>query len=271
VKVSNWTPGIYRASLIQIDGVKHWEMPDIARLEVAPFPFEATLRADIAAKYLTGSGIEIGALQRPLLLPARCRVKYIDRLITADLRNHYPELNVHPLTTPDIVDDGERLHHIANESQDFVIANHFLEHSQNPIDTINNLFRVLRTDGVLYMAIPDKRIIFDRTRPVTRFERLWQTYLSGVREDRTELYTEWCIHSLNLSSEESAQMASQLLEQDYSIHFNVWGSEEIVSFFLGIKDRIGLPFDILGLFTTDNELIVLLKKVGGPAATEVSS
>ncbi len=86
-----------------------------------------------------------------------------------DLLAHYPELIGQPLQAPDMIDDGETLSTIDSASQDFVIANHFLEHCENPIQTLRNFLRVLKDGGILYMAVPDKRFTFDVDRPVTTY------------------------------------------------------------------------------------------------------
>jgi SAM-dependent methyltransferase len=124
-------------------------------------------RRRIAKRYLSGEGIEIGALHNPLPVPRSARVRYVDRLPVSELRAQYPELEQEPLVQVDILDDGERLAMIADSSIDFVIANHFLEHTQDPVGTLLNAFRVLRPEGILYLAVPDKRHTFDRDRAVT--------------------------------------------------------------------------------------------------------
>jgi hypothetical protein len=87
----------------------------------------------LARRYLHGSGLEIGALHRPLPVKQGTRVTYVDRLDQRGLRAHYPELASHEFVNVDIVDDGETLGSIAQESQDFIIANHCIEHCENPL------------------------------------------------------------------------------------------------------------------------------------------
>ncbi len=87
-------------------------------------------RDTVAATYIQGNGIEIGALHNPLRVPPGVKVAYVDRLSVQDLRKHYPELNDKELVNVDIIDDGEKLSTIADASTDFVIANHFIEHTQ---------------------------------------------------------------------------------------------------------------------------------------------
>jgi hypothetical protein len=121
----------------------------------------------IAHNFLHGQGIEIGALHNPLRLPPAAKVQYVDRMSVAQLRQHYPELAALELVEADILDDGERLGCVPDMSQDFVIANHFLEHCENPLLALHNLLRVLKVEGVLYLTVPDKRYTFDSSRPVT--------------------------------------------------------------------------------------------------------
>ena len=134
------------------------------------FGFRAS-RKMLAKRFIRGSGIEIGALHNPMWVPPDSRVIYVDRLDEADLRRHYPELNEFPLVRIEVIDNGEKLTTFRPNSQDFIIANHFLEHAQNPISTIRRHFEVLRPGGLLYMAVPDKRFTFDKARPETDLRR----------------------------------------------------------------------------------------------------
>ena len=49
-------------------------------------------RKGLADRFLLGSGIEIGGLQRPLLVGGNAQVKYVDRMPVCELRSQYPEL-----------------------------------------------------------------------------------------------------------------------------------------------------------------------------------
>ena len=126
-----------------------------------------------------------------MVLPSGAHVKYIDRKTVKALRQEYPELRAFPLVRVDIVDDGKKLEKIKSESQDFLIANHFLEHCENPIGAIESFLRVLKKGGILYMAIPDKRFTFDINRPITKLKHLLKDYTGGVASSREEHYREW--------------------------------------------------------------------------------
>ena len=68
------------------------------------------------------------------------------------------------------MDDAERLASLGDASQDFVVANHFLEHTEDPIGTMENVLRVIKPGGIAYLAVPDKRFTFDVSRDVTQIE-----------------------------------------------------------------------------------------------------
>ena len=97
--------------------------------------------------YLHGRGIEIGALHKPLKIGDRGRAKvfYVDRLPLDELRQQYPELNGLPLVTPDIIDDGGVLERIEDGTIDFIIANHLIEHLDNPLLALENWCRKLNS------------------------------------------------------------------------------------------------------------------------------
>ena len=131
------------------------------------------------------------ALHRPLWVPRAAQVSYLDRFSTEELYRQYPRLTAHKLVPVDIVDDGERLARLADGSQDFVIANHFLEHCQDPIGTLLHFFRVLRNEGILFLSVPDKRYTFDRDRPVTPLKHLLADHQDGAELTRREHVAEY--------------------------------------------------------------------------------
>ena len=141
----------------------------VARIKAAPREARVELnRRRLARRFLHGAGLEIGALHRPLYVPPAARVRYVDRMDNSGLRDHYPELDDEALVEVDVVDDGETLATQADTSADFIVANHFIEHTQDPLGTLENHLRVLRPGGVLYLAVPDRRRSFDVDRPPRR-------------------------------------------------------------------------------------------------------
>lgn len=212
--------------------------------------------------YLSGAGIEIGALHNPLKVPGCARVRYVDRMPVEDLRKQYPELNSQKLVNIDVIDDGERLAKFKDQSLDFVIANHFIEHSQDPIGAVNNQLRVLKPNGILYLALPDKRYNFDIDRPVTSFEHMVKDYEEGPGWSRRQHFEEWVtLVNKTCGEEEIARSINSLLETDYSIHYHVFTASEIVDFFARLKGYARYSFDIELICKNCTEVIVILRRV----------
>jgi ubiquinone/menaquinone biosynthesis C-methylase UbiE len=218
-------------------------------------------RETVAEAYLRGEGIEIGALHMPLRVPEAAHVKYVDRMSVEGLRTHYPELNDKELVNVDIIADGEQLESIADATQDFVIANHFVEHCQDPIGALLNMFRVLKPGGILYLAIPDKRCSFDIDRPVTSLEHLMRDHREGPAWSRRQHFEEWTrlVNRVIDEAEVERQTAANM-EMDYSIHYHVWTQAEMLELLVALRKMRAFDMEI-GLMH-ESEVIFVLRKSG---------
>lgn len=127
-------------------------------------------RERLARQWLSGEGIEIGALHQPIKLPDDVKVRYVDYKTKAENQARYPELGGRDLVDTDIVDDGFILSKVTDQSQDFIIANHALEHSPDPYGTLLVWKSKLRPRGLLYFALPIAEKCYDHGRPLTTLE-----------------------------------------------------------------------------------------------------
>lgn len=216
----------------------------------------------MAARYLRGDGIEIGALHLPLPLPPTARVKYVDRMSAADLHRQYESFANVTLVETDIIDDGETLKTVADASQDFVVANHFLEHCQNPILTFQNFFRVLKADGVFFGAVPDKRHTFDIDRPCTSWDHIVRDFTDGPAWSKRQHFEEWSrlVNKRPGEAEVDAE-ARHLMAMDYSIHFHVWDAAALTEFLAALRHYV--PFELELFMRNGHETLIVLRK---PAA-----
>lgn len=222
--------------------------------------FEITRRR-ISNQFIRGDGIEIGALHKSLWTSRSARVLNVDRMSADDLRSHYPELAKYRLAHVDVVDDGERLSKIGDCSLDFVIANHFIEHCENPLATMRNHLRVLRSGGVLYYAVPDKTQTFDRHRHVTSFEHLLRDDREGPERSREQHYREWVELVIGEADRDKAlNEIARLSQISYSIHFHVWDSAAFSEFVVRSIDYTGNVCSLIHLEQNVQEFIVVLRK-----------
>ena len=218
-------------------------------------------RRELSSKYLAGQGIEIGALHHPLDVSENASVRYVDRLSSEELRLHYPELREFSLVSVDIIDDGEKLSRIEDESLDFIIANHMLEHCENPLGTIRNHLCKIRGGGILYYAIPDQRYGFDLNRPLTSFTHLVQDDRRGSESSRRDHFHEWArLVRKKTSPQDVHTEAKRLMELNYSIHFHVWDVMTFNEFLLKAQAYLKKTFRVIHFEQNDTEIIVVLKK-----------
>jgi predicted SAM-dependent methyltransferase len=237
-------------------------------LSHSPYPFKVPQtewianqkRPALAAHYLKGIGIEIGALHEPLTVPTHVHVKYVDRMSRADLYKHYPELGSYNLIEPDIICNGEALGEIGDASIDFVIANHFIEHAEDPIATLETFLRVLRPDGIIFMAVPDKHWSFDKDREITDFSHLQRDHEAGPQTSRHQHFVEWARLVEKCPEENLAKRVQDLEAVDYSIHFHVWDALSFIGFVSQVASRFRLPLQLCAVIADRDELVVILRK-----------
>lgn len=219
------------------------------------------VRNRYARRHLRGEGLEIGALHQPQTLPPGVSVRYLDRLDTAGLREEYPELADLPLVEVDIVEDGEDPVSIADESIDFLIASHVIEHCEDPVFTIRNWLRILRPGGTIFLVVPDRRRTFDRGRPPTTTEHLLRDHHEGPTVSRGDHYREW-VAMFPEPGTDPADQAADLEEQGYRVHFHVWSPDEFRDSLVTIAATEGLPLDVIDLGRNYREFILVLRKAG---------
>jgi SAM-dependent methyltransferase len=194
---------------------------DLAQLEAAD------ARWPLAKRYLRGRGIECGALQKPLRVRRGTRVVYVDRLTRPQARQHYPELAKMRLTSPHVVGEVERLP-VGDRRLDFYIGNHLLEHARDALGGLEEMLRVVRPGGVVYVSIPDGGNPLDRHRAVTALAHHLADHEAGgdrSASDR-EHYVDYVTSAhAELAPVEREALTARYVAQGYSIHFHVFDEE----------------------------------------------
>jgi SAM-dependent methyltransferase len=230
--------------------------------ELARWRMLATkVRAFAAYRYIRGNGIEIGALNNPLQVYHGAKVRFVDRLPTEKLRLVFPEVADQNLAEVEIVEDAEKLTSVADQSCDFVIANHVIEHTRNPISAIENMFRVLKPNGILYLALPDKRFTFDAERAVTSYDHLKRDYFESPEWSEADHYLDWikCVGKVT-DEFEANQRGKQIHATQGDIHFHVWTQRDFIKLLLHLRRDFHLPIEIEAMMKNSQELVVVLRK-----------
>lgn len=99
------------------------------------------------------------------------------------------------------ISEASKLKDVPDNSYDFLVASHCLEHCANPIGTVKEWLRVLENSGIILLILPHKDFTFDRERMVTDFNHLLDDFkLNMGEEDLTHLQEILKYHDLSLDS-----------------------------------------------------------------------
>ena len=216
------------------------------------------VREDVARRYLAGDGIEIGPLFWPLRLPPGARARTVDlqtreELVTAHAGG---QVDVGSIPRVDIVDDAESLATLADTSVDFLVANHVLEHIEDPIAALGHWLRVLRPGGMLFLTLPDAVTGFDSPRQRTTVEHLLRDHRDGPAVSRQGHYEEWARLIEGQPEEHVVARAAEFATEDARHHFHVW---ELAGFIEFVR-ATGLPCELEFAQRSVKEFIVVLRK-----------
>jgi hypothetical protein len=123
---------------------------------------------DIVGGLLKSPGVEIGAFTTPI---PGIKPIYVDRFseyanqqTLAEYRGDSADLPFH------------------DSSLEYVATSHVIEHVANPLAAILEWYRVLRDGGIIYMVVPDRRLIFDRTRELTPVDHMIEDFRNSVTQ-----------------------------------------------------------------------------------------
>lgn len=134
---------------------------------------------------VAGLGLEIGASYNPLVSKSSgARIETIDYIDQAGLLAKYaadPSVDTSRIEEVDYIANGQRITNVIphRKRYDFIIASHVIEHMPDPIAFFNDCAMLLKDDGRLVMAIPDKRTCFDAAQAITTAGQLLDANLAA--------------------------------------------------------------------------------------------
>jgi hypothetical protein len=187
------------------------------------------VRAEIAKKYVSGVGIEIGASGRPVGVAEDVMVTYVDHVPSGVVARQY-SIDESGVKEPDLIDDGMVLDKIIDGSLDFIIACHVLEHSQDFLTTVENHVRKIKDGGILYYILPDMSRMSDCARgDSTTFEHLLADRRDGGRGSLEDHLAEW--RRIMPGQPKTADIG------DHSeVHFHAWSSTAQERLWFDVRD-----------------------------------
>jgi SAM-dependent methyltransferase len=223
----------------------------------------ATVRAELSKRFISGSGLEVGAGARPFPIPAGARVFYGDIRDRASLQSYF---KTEAVQTGQSI-DAQTLAGIANGSLDFVISAHVIEHLRDPIGAIHNSIRVLKRGGIHLLVVPDMRRTFDRDRPETTVAHVLADFYDGGVGTCTQGYEEHLryVHPIltgrsypEVEIQRQATEAARLWPK-YGAHFHAWTRAGFETLLHVASDLV--PFRVIDTVSVANENLFVLRKM----------
>ncbi len=160
-----------------------------------------------------GRCLEIGPLANPVVSPEVADVRYVDVVDRAGLVDHYRgNADVDPdaipeqhfwLTRPDGIVSTLAEAVAANGPYQHVVASHVIEHVPDMIGWLRDVAQVLVDDGILLLAIPDRRYCFDVRRSPTTVGQVLQAHLDGDRTPSVRAVLDHFLRAVDYSAEQA--------------------------------------------------------------------
>jgi predicted SAM-dependent methyltransferase len=131
-----------------------------------------------------GMGVEIGPSHGPIA-PKRegFRVHIVDHATREQLVHKYraDPVALDNIEEVDFVWQGQSYVELTGRPNgyDWVIASHVIEHTPDLIRFLADCDSLLKDRGVLALVVPDKRLCFDRFRPITGLARVIDAHVAG--------------------------------------------------------------------------------------------
>jgi SAM-dependent methyltransferase len=137
--------------------------------------------------------------------------------------------------------EATQLSFARDNSYDFVLSSHTLEHSANPLKALHEWRRVLKAGGRMLIVLPHKDATFDHRRPVTSLAHLIEDFERDMGEDDlTHLPEILALH--DLARDRAAGTAEQFAArsaknfENRCLHQHVFDTARAVE----LMDRAGL-------------------------------
>jgi predicted SAM-dependent methyltransferase len=132
-----------------------------------PIPMTPRQRYLTGLVNLDGMGLEIGPSHSPIVPKAwNCRIETLDYLDANGLREKYkndPSVDISKIEPVDYVSDGRSMVEVIAKRghYDYILASHVIEHTPDMLGFLKDCEALLKPDGILVLAVPDKRRCFD--------------------------------------------------------------------------------------------------------------
>jgi SAM-dependent methyltransferase len=156
------------------------------------------------------AGLEIGPLDRPLVRKSDGDVLYVDHADAAYLRDRHknnPQVNIDNIVEIDGFWGEKTLAEAIGPEKklDYVVASHVVEHVPDLISWLQETYAVLKPDGSLRLAVPDKRFTFDYDRDPSKPCDVLDAYIRKARAPLPRMVLDFCLAARHVDAAQAWQ------------------------------------------------------------------
>lgn len=205
------------------------EVRSFLRRPMTLAPEDGGITRHLLNRYCQGAGVEIGPGVSPY--GARDRTIMVERYA----------VRYGTSTVVDILADATELP-LQDESVDYLISAHMLEHHHDPLTVLDEWRRVLRDRGHLFLVLPHGGRTWDRGRQISTLDRLREVHRLPNDPDAPLNWNDYERVSLTVPhlwmTEPEAKNADatwnrRWLVENSKIHYHVWTQNEMVEVLQG--------------------------------------
>ncbi|WP_276503921.1 methyltransferase domain-containing protein [Terrimonas pollutisoli] len=220
---------------------------------------------DHIGSQLSGSGIEFGAASNPFPCSIHAIIEYAD--FFDNFSEDSPYFNNNTYTNEFVrckYQTGiEDMSGIADQSKDFLILCHVIEHVRNPLLAIEKAWTKLKPNGNLVLLVPHKELTFDSARDLTTLDHLILDYKRPLRE-RDFLHFVEFYEKAFVSANPYKRAVTEFNNKYSDIHYHTWNEDsflEMVNYFSkNIKPWSSIVYYPHSVEKSANEFYFILQK-----------
>jgi SAM-dependent methyltransferase len=205
-------------------------------LEYRPLTMSPILFHDYIGTTLKGRGLEFGAASNPFPTHPESQMEYADvydhSLSSSPYSNneHYANAS---FVTCKYITSIERMTGIPDDSFDFIIACHVIEHVANPLFAIESVWKKLKQGGKFILLVPHMELTFDSKRDLTSLDHLILDYKRPLKERDLFHFVEFYEKAFVVPH--PFQKALEEIENPFKdIHYHTWTESsflEMINYF----------------------------------------
>jgi SAM-dependent methyltransferase len=220
-------------------------------------------RAVLSNQFIKGNGVELGAGDRPYPLPEGATCYYGDVRDKDGLATYFKN-DASPF---DGNLDAQSMAGIQDESLDFAISAHVIEHLFDPIGALRSQLRAVKPQGTVIVVVPEMTMTFDRLRTPTPLPHLIRDSEDGGQATKLDAYREHVryVHPAlpenlpPIPEEDMESEAQKIMAAGMDIHVHAWRKPDFAELIGYVCRSFGA--EVLATHSVANENIFVLRRL----------